>query len=421
VTIKSSKIMQKLTFNFQNGQKIIQKIGLIDEFKGKWSQQIYKDFPLDKLRILALSENAKASVRLEQQLHTEIVDEVQWNQYINASNFALNRNTKFSYETIENLYQCLESDVTNKDLKKYRKIVSKLTLFITHHPIAFRSTPAQDIVGQLKQEVYKTSAYLDKKQLHPLIAIADFVYEFSAICPFETRNLQLSRLIAMQLLAQFNYGFMECTALEAVFEARKEQYHVALGKALHSRNQVKEDISTWIIFFLECIELSINHLEQRLKPLKAALETLDVQKNDKQIVKGTTKVEKSVKKTVVEPEKPTNQLFEDDIIENQSVKNKKNIVDKNDNQQTELNAVLDKAIETEVQVNAHKPEIYLSPRQKKLKKYIIEKQPVRLGDLKAAFPEINQHILKKDLLYMHRLDEIQKIGDFKNTVYTANK
>ncbi|MEN9611473.1 MAG: hypothetical protein RLZZ628_2287 [Bacteroidota bacterium] len=418
--------MQKLTFNFQNGQKIIQKIGLIDEFKGKWSQQIYKDFPLEKLRAIALSENASASIRLEKHSQPEIEAETRGNAYKNAANIALNQNSKFSYEIIENIYQCLESHLTNKDSKQYRKIVSKLTLSITNHPIHFRSTPVQDIAGQLKQEVAKTSVFMDKKQVHPLIAIADFLYEFLAICPFETCNLQLSRLIAIQLLAQYDYNFMEYTALEAAFEARKEQYHVALAKALHSRNQVKEDISAWIIFFLECIELSIHHLEQRLKPLKAALETLDVQKNEKRVVKipitKGAKTEKStLKKQDNETANFTTELFKTDIIENQLIKNNKNIVDKNNNLQTELNEMIDEERETEAQVSVQKLDIYLSPRQKKLKKYIIEKQPVRLGDLKTAFPEINQHILKKDLLYMHRLNEIQKIGDFKNTIYTVNQ
>jgi Fic family protein len=457
--------MQKFTFNFQNGHKIIQKIGLIDEFKGKWSQQVSTDLPLEKLRILALSDNSSASVRLEKP--TASVNDVLRNLYRNASNIVLNQTTLFSHETIEHIYECLEPQVTDNNFDKYRKQTSKLTLFIANQPISFRSMPTRNIAQQLKQEVHKTITYLNDKQLHPLIVIADFLYEFIAICPFATCNLQLSRLIAQQLLCQLNYNFIEYLAFEAAFEARKEQYHVSLTKALNSRNQVKEDISEWILFFLECIELSINHLEHRLKPFQAALKTLNTEnfvlnevylekpskkqvvvvaaktpiaktikpKNEKPIEIPATKVggnkpEKNVKKPIVKKqnessiELPLSQLFEDNTIksiDNQSIKSVKMDTTTNDEydfNQAELDEMVDNPMKSENDLS--KSEAYLSPRQKKLKKFITERQPTRLGDLKKAFPEINQHIIKKDLQYMHRLNAIQKIGDFKTTVYTVN-
>jgi hypothetical protein len=460
--------MQKFTFNFQNSHKIIQTIGHIDEFKGKWSQQIFTDFlPLEKLRMLVLSDNSSASVRLEKQLPTASANDVQLNKYRNASNIVLNQTTFFSYETIVHIYECLDSQVTNNDFDKYRKHAPKLTLFITEQPLSFRPIPTRDIAKQLKQEVQKTVTHFEDQQLHPLIVIADFLYEFAAISPFETCNLQLSRLIAQQLLFQLNYNFIEYLAFEAAFEARKEQYHVSLAKALNSRNQVKEDISEWILFFLECIELSINHLEHRLKPLQAALKTLDTEnfvlnkvhlekpikkqvivveaetpiaktikpKNEKPIEIPATKVggnkpEKIVKKTILKKqnessiELPLSQLFEDNTIkaiDNQSIKPVKMAatIDEGDNyNQLELNEMVDNPMKSENDLS--KSEAYLSPRQKKLKKFIMERQPTRLSDLKKAFPEINQHIIKKDLQYMHRLNEIQKVGDFKTTVYTVN-
>jgi hypothetical protein len=287
--------------------------------------------------------------------------------------------------------------------------------------------------------------------------------------------LQLSRLIAQQLLCQLNYNFIEYLAFEAAFEARKEQYHVSLTKALNSRNQVKEDISEWILFFLECIELSINHLEHRLKPLQAALKTLNTEnfvlnevqlekpikkqdivaaaktsksKNEKSVEIAATKVggnkpEKIVEKpiikkqneTIVEKpiikkqnetivELPLSQLFENDtikFIDNQSIKSVERDTttdDEPDLDPIELNEMVDNPMKSENDLS--KSEVYLSPRQKKLKKFIMERQPTRLSDLKKAFPEINQHVIKKDLQYMHRLNTIQKIGDFKTTVYIVN-
>jgi hypothetical protein len=305
-------------------------------------------------------------------------------------------------------------------------------------------------------------------------------------------------LIAQQLLFQLNYNFIEYLAFEAAFEARKEQYLVSLTKALNSRNQVKEDISEWILFFLDCIELSINHLEHRLKPLQAVLKTLDPEKvvlNEvhsekpiqKQVIvveaetpiskKVNNKKEKTIEtpiskkvnnkkgKTIETPisnqinnkkeeqieipitkvaddkpekkieipiikekienivELPLSKLLEDNnikIIDNQSIKPENvdtTTYNNHDSNPIDLNEMVDNPIE--IENNLSKSEVYLSPRQKKLKKFIVERQPTRLGDLKMAFPEINQHIIKKDLQYMHRLNEIQKNGDFKTTVYTV--
>jgi hypothetical protein len=459
--------MQKFTFNFQSSHKIIQKIGIIDEFKGKWSQLISPDLPLEKLRMLALADNSSASIRLENQLAVTDANDAPLKRYKNASNIVLNQATLFSYETIEYLYEYLEEQVTNNDFDKYRKQVSKLTLFITGQPISFRTIPTRNIAQQLKQEVQKTITYLDGKQFHPLIVIADFLYEFTAICPFETRNLQLSRLIAQQLLFQLNYNFIEYLAFEAAFEARKEQYIESLAKALNSRNQSKEDISEWIIFFLECIELSINHLEHRLKPLQAALKTLNTEKfilndlhSEKSIKKAVAIVEtekpisKTIKNKKVKPieipapkvasnktdrmiekpiiqekikqiiELPLSQLFEDNTIkniDNQLIKPKKVAkitTDDHDSNQVEFDDMVDNPME--IDSSSSKSDRYLSQRQKKLKKFISERQPIRLDDLRKAFPEINQHVIKKDLKHMRHVNAIQKIGEFKAAAYTVN-
>ncbi len=107
-------------------------------------------------------------------------------------------------------------------------------------------------------------------------------------------------------------------------------------------------------------------------------------------------------------------------IDNQSIKSEpmdETIINDHDYNLMEFNEMVGNPME--IANDLSKSEVYLSPRQKKLKKFIIERQPTRLGDLKQAFPEINQHVIKKDLQYMQRMNEIQKIGDFKTAAYTV--
>jgi hypothetical protein len=415
-------IMQKLTFHFQNGQRIIQQIGLIDEFKGKWALQMQNLSAehLKHIQIAASNDNAVASMQLENVVNAtrERLD-----AYQNALNIVLNPTTLFTHQTIEYLYVELEPQNTNVDFKKYRNIVPKLVLAIEEQLISFRATPTQDVLGQLRQQIQKTTVLLERKSIHPLIATADFMYEWAALAPFETRNLQLSRLIAMLLLKYSNYNFMDYLSLETILLARKAAYQASLAKALHSRNQVKEDISDWIIFLLDCILLSINHLEQQLGSLK--LESI----RQNQPVQNQQEASKPVnaKNKMVDTPKS---VVTKRVHNNQNQISTGNLFDVNPQSAMDISKEpvkvvpkIEKTPKSNAAVKIEEPlktsDVYLSSRQKKLKKFISEKQPVRLNDLKTAFPEINQHIMRKDLQYMHRMNEIQKIGDYKNTVYTV--
>jgi hypothetical protein len=162
-------IMQKLTFHFQNGQRIIQQIGLIDEFKGKWTLQMQNLSAehLKHIQIAASNDNAVASMQLENVVNAtrERLD-----AYQNALNIVLNPTTLFTHQTIEYLYVELEPQNTNVDFKKYRNIVPKLVLAIEEQLISFRATPTQDVLGQLRQQIQKTTVLLERKSIHPLIA-----------------------------------------------------------------------------------------------------------------------------------------------------------------------------------------------------------------------------------------------------------
>ena len=63
---------------------------------------------------------------------------------------------------------------------------------------------------------------------------------------------------------------------------------------------------------------------------------------------------------------------------------------------------------------------YLSPRQKKIKEYVKDNQPVKFSDIANNFKEINKNTLKKDLQYMKRDKEIKALGERKGTVYIVD-
>jgi len=62
---------------------------------------------------------------------------------------------------------------------------------------------------------------------------------------------------------------------------------------------------------------------------------------------------------------------------------------------------------------------YLNERQKQVKAYIDQHQPVKAGDVLAAFPATPASTLKKDLRYLRDEQIILSVGRGKSTVYVA--
>jgi Fic family protein len=64
---------------------------------------------------------------------------------------------------------------------------------------------------------------------------------------------------------------------------------------------------------------------------------------------------------------------------------------------------------------------YLNERQKKIKEFLIENQPIKLSDLVNSMPNISVNTLKKDLQYMKIEQIIESIGKNKGTIYVLKE
>ena len=60
---------------------------------------------------------------------------------------------------------------------------------------------------------------------------------------------------------------------------------------------------------------------------------------------------------------------------------------------------------------------YLNERQKSVLEYIRQNQPVKIGDLIINLKEYKSPSIKKDLQYLVKEMEIEKLGKNKGTVY----
>lgn len=111
--------------------------------------------------------------------------------------------------------------------------------------------------------------YNSETEVHALIKVSTFVYDFLSVHPFQDGNGRLSRLISTLLLLKNGYKWLQYVSFEHEIEDRKNEYYQVLRSCQAQRPN--EDITDWIEFFLNCLS---NIQTQLLKKLqKSGLET----------------------------------------------------------------------------------------------------------------------------------------------------
>jgi Fic family protein len=127
----------------------------------------------------------------------------------------------------------------------------------------FRTTEPHLTSGEMQGLITWTNDRLEKKDLHPLMITAAFVYEFLSIHPYQDGNGRLSRLLTSLLLIKQDYSFIRYVSFENVIEVKKEEYYRALMKGQKNRYKETERIDSWIMFFLECLIELTRRLENK--------------------------------------------------------------------------------------------------------------------------------------------------------------
>lgn len=123
--------------------------------------------------------------------------------------------------------------------------------------------------------------YNSETEVHPLIKIASFVYDFLSIHPFQDGNGRLSRLVSTLLLLKNGYKWIQYVSFEHEIENRKNEYYQVLRSCQAKRPH--EDITVWIQFFLSCIsniqskllvKLNTTGVEAQISPKEKSIFTI---------------------------------------------------------------------------------------------------------------------------------------------------
>ncbi|MCH2081010.1 MAG: Fic family protein [Saprospiraceae bacterium] len=345
----------KLKFDFTTTQKIINKIGYIDSFKGKWKTiEKHENKYLKELRRIATIQSIGSSTRIEgatltnQEVETllnnlkitklESREEQEVVGYFEVLEIILNdwKSIDLNHSNIFNLHNLLLK-FSNKDQNhrgQYKQVANKI---VAKYPdgkqrVIFNTTEPYLVKKEMDNLLIWTNKNIQNSAIHPLIIVATFIYEFLSIHPFQDGNGRLSRLLTTLLLLKQGYDFMQYISFENQIELRKQEYYRALMNAQQHRYGAKEIIDDWMIFFLENIEVLIEKLEVKYQQFKE---------------KGP----------------------------------------------------------------------YLNQRQKMILGFIKENEPIKISDLATHFKQQSKNTLKKDMQYLTREGVIEKLGETKGTIY----
>ena len=346
---------QKLQFDFATTQRIIQKIGQIDQFKGEWKNIDQEENKyLKELRKIATIQSIGSSTRIEgSSLSDAEIASLIKNMKVNKLQTRDEQEVAGYYDTLDTIlssYVHIDISISNihslhnlllkysgKDTRHRGQFKELTNQVVATYPdgtarVIFKTTEPYLVSKEMDDLVKWTNESLASKAVHPLMVIGTFVYEFLSIHPYQDGNGRLSRLLTNLLLLNADYKFVQYVSLEHIVEGKKADYYQALMEGQKDRYSVSERIDRWLLFFFDCLLELINKLERKVADFK--------------------------------------------------------------------------------QLGGH-----LNDRQRDVLTYIQNHQPVKIGDISKNLSQYSIASLRKDLQYLVKELAIEKLGEYKGTIY----
>lgn len=300
----SRTINQKLDFESAVHQTINRLLSVIDTFKGSWKiLEQSKSGYLKELRKIATIESIGSSTRIEgSTLTDEEVEKLL--KFVKISK--LEKRDEQDEQEVVGYYEALEIILenfeeiplsqsyiyqlhglllkhSNKDQTHKGRLKNLSNQVVATYPdgtqrTIFRTTEPHLTASEMEALMLWTNERFEKQDLHPLLVISTFVYEFLSIHPYQDGNGRLSRLLTTLLLLKQDYRFIQYVSFEHVIESKKEGYYKALMDGQKNRYQEEERIDKWMLFFLE----SLVDLTKRLEAKYDTYSKLKIALNERQ-------------------------------------------------------------------------------------------------------------------------------------------
>lgn len=277
---------QKLEFTGDVYQQIMKQLSFIDRFKGNWETiELKHSKHLKELKKIATIESIGSSTRIEGATLTDAeVEKLLKSVKITKLTTREQQEVVGYYDTLQIIldnYKDIElseryihqlhgillkhsgKDQSHKG--KYKKLSNQV---VANYPdgsqrIIFKTTEPALTAKEIEELLLWTNERFEKEDMHPVLIVAAFIYEFLSIHPYQDGNGRLSRLLTTLLLMQQGYEFTQYVSFEHIIEEKKDDYYRALMEGQKNRYKKTEKIDKWVLFFMDCLMTLITRLEAK--------------------------------------------------------------------------------------------------------------------------------------------------------------
>lgn len=271
------RLTVRLNFSITDGGKIQKLLSAIDGYKTAWelSSGLSPEF-LKSLEINTLISSTGASTRIEgskltdeqvelflrqtkmRKLETREEQEVAGYLEMTRQVFDTYDEIEFSERTVKQIHSFLlrYSAKDEKHRGGYKTQSNQVVAMNDQSEIAgiiFNPSKPEETPNEMKELFEWVDKAFRNEIVHPLLILANFVFEFLSIHPFRDGNGRVSRILTNLVLLKQGYGFSKYVAHERLIEQTKVDYYMALRKATNTWKTDKENISPWLFYFLEIL------------------------------------------------------------------------------------------------------------------------------------------------------------------------
>lgn len=165
----------------------------------------------------------------------------------------LNIHKMVTKDTLENSADC------GIYRNRYVVVANRITREVIFRP------PANEDVPELIKELVEWLNSSEAKELDPIIEAGISHYEFVRIHPFIDGNGRTARVLASLILFLRGFDIKQFFCLDDYYDSDRPAYY----KALQSIDQKTLDVTGWLEYFVEGVNVSINAVKERVVRLSS--------------------------------------------------------------------------------------------------------------------------------------------------------
>ncbi|MDO8471872.1 MAG: Fic family protein [bacterium] len=256
--------------------EILRKISQIDERKGMWhgGQRLNPQL-LGRLKRSVIITSSGSSTRIEgSEMSDEEVarllrglksnppknrDEQEVAGYAdllgrifdNHETLKLSENNMLQFHSI--LLQYSQKDTAHRG--RYKPVNNTVVMRRAdgQEVVLFQPTKPFLVKPEMETAIDWANQHLTDEDMHPLLVIANFIFEFLAIHPFLDGNGRLSRALTNLLLLRSGYSYVPYVSLDELVEDNKTDYYLSLRATQKLHQTPQADITAWVNFLLDML------------------------------------------------------------------------------------------------------------------------------------------------------------------------